>query len=273
MLNLKQEDIQYLEELQRDYNNTITYYKDLVEFMRGWQPSITTNKHFLTENGIGHDIEYDIEAKAINKTTKDFISYICRHFRDTYGLSKLTSQIETKTITKYVKYDFTKCNNDGLAYHDIIKDICNELNIKDFDSATIDNLRERIIQKWNYNFENDRVKINKNKLKISDYGIYVSDGWDSQCSLDDRTVEAIKDLINAFSYINTGKLEVKKEIEELLHKLNDYHRVKYSDFYITHDLDFLGIISMTFFKNKSLEFKFTNDENKDKFIRVMKGGF
>ena len=245
MLNLKQEDKLYLEELQRDYDNTITYYKDLVDFMRGWLPSIETNKHFLTKNGLVHDLEHDTDAIRINKTTKDFISYICRHFRETYGLSKLTSHIETKIINKYVKYDFTKVNNDGLTYHNIIEDICSSLEIKDFDSATIDNLRDRIVQKWHYNFENDRVKISKNKLKISDYGIYVSDGWDSQCSLDDRTVEAIKDLINAFSYIDTGKCEIKKEIEELLHKLNDYHRVKYSDFYITHNLDFLGIISMT----------------------------
>jgi len=273
MLNLKQEDFQYLEELQRDYDNTITYYKDLVDFMRGWQPSIATNKHFLTENGIVHDLEHETEAIAINKTTKDFISYICKYFRDTYGLSKLTTQIENKTITKYVKYDFTKANNDGLTYHDIIKDICDELEIKDFDSATIDNLRDRIIQKWHYNFENDRVKISKNKLKISDYGIYISDGWDNRCSLDDRTVDAITDLLSAFSYINTGKCEIKREIEELLNKLNEYHKVNYSDFYTTHNLNFLGIISMTFFKNKSLEFKFTNDENKDKFIRVMKGEF
>lgn len=273
MLNLKQEDMQYLEELQKDYNNTITYYKDLVDFMKGWQPSIATNKHFLTENGLKHELEHQTEAIAINKTTKDFISYICRYFRDTYGLSKLTNHMENKIIAQYVKYDFTKVNNDGLIYHDIIKNICDELEIKNFDSATIDNLRDRIVQKWKYNWENDRIKINKNKLKISDYGIYINDGWGTQCSLDDGTVEAITDLISAFSYINTGKVEIAKAIEELLKKLNKYRSVEYSEFFITHNLDFLGIISMTFFKNRSLEFKFTNDENKDKFIRVMKGEF
>lgn len=273
MLNLKQEDKLYLEELQRDYDNTITYYKDLVDFMRGWLPSIETNKHFLTKNGLVHDLEHDTDAIRINKTTNDFISYICRHFRSTYGLSKLTSHIETQIINKYVRYDFTKYNNDGLTYHNIIEDICGHLQIDDFDSATINNLKDRIVQAWHYNWENDRIKISKNKIKIIDYGIYVNYGWDQQCSLDDKSKDKITDLLKSYTYINTGKIEIPKDIEDYLNKLSSYHSVKYSDFFITHPLNILGIVSMTFFKNKSLEFKFHYDENRDKFIRAMKGEF
>lgn len=270
---LKPEDITYFEKLQRDYDNTISYYKDVAEFMKGWIPAIKTNKYFLSETGFKYDIEHEIECTSINKTTLDFIKTICSYMRNTYGLSALTNFYEDKIHNKYVKYTFSKYNNDGLNYKQIIDDICSVLNISDFGSVTIDNLRDRIKNKWKYYIERKEIKLSKNKLKIINGGIRVEEGWDNRCSLHSISVNAITDLLSAYNYVSTGNISVTTEIKELLNSLNNYHSIKYSDFFITHPLNFIGVTDMTFYKNRNLLFRFHSDEERDKFYKIIKGEF
>lgn len=273
MLQLKQKDIQYFDKLQRDYNNTITYYRDLVEFMKGWISSMNTNKYFLTGTSLEYEIEHQTETKSINKHTESLIYYICSYLRSEYGLSGLSIQIESRIKSKYIKYESEKYNNDGLTYTDIINDICDMLNITDLNSATIDQLRDRVIDYYKYDFEYDRVKSTKNKIKITDYAIRTSDGWDRKCHLDDESKNKIIDTLKAYNYISTGKLEVTKDIEDLFKSLSNYHSVKYEDYYKTHTLNFMGVSDVTFYKNTSIQYKFNSDESREKFIRIMKGDF
>lgn len=276
MLNLKTEDSIYFEQLQKDYDNTITYYNDLAEHMETWQPSINTNERFLTENGLKHDIRV-VKADEKNKVTINFIEYICRYFRNNYGLSSLNQYIESKILTKYVQYNFTDYNgkNDSLHYNDIIKDICESLNIGDFNKAEIDDLRKRITQKMEYYWKNKRININKNKIKVTDFGFSISSNWnDTEFNLADSTVSYYGDIALALNYINTGKLEVPESLKTWLKVMNTYDKRKVSkDFYTTHIINILGIDSLRFYKNRSLEIKLYNEESVKKLIKVLKGEF
>ena len=46
-----------------------------------------------------------------------------------------------------------------------------------------------------------------------------------------------------------------------------------AEFYTTHTIKVLGVESLRFYKNRSLEIKFYDENTKNKFIRVLKGDF
>lgn len=276
MLNLKTEDIIHFEKLQKDYDNTINYYNDLAEHMEEWKPSIKTNERFLTENGLKHDIGL-VKADEKNKVTKDFIKYIFRYFQNNYGLSSLSSYIESNILKKYIEYNFTdyKGKNDNLHYNQIIKDICQALNINDFDNAELNDLRKRIVDKMKYYWEHERINVNKNKIKVTDFGFSINSNWNNtEFNIADSTVNCYKDIASALNYINTGKLEAPEQFKIWLKDMNTYDKRKISkDFYTTHNINILGVDSLRFYKNRSLEIKFHNEEDIKKFIRVLKGDF
>lgn len=273
MLLLKQKDVYYLDKLQRDYENTILYYNELSGFMREWEESIKTNKNFLIS--LESDIN-NVEAQRVNKATKDYVRHIMDYFERDYGLSCISSYIQDKIIKKYIKYDFTKYNHEGFHYQNIIKDICVECKITDLDEATINNLRNRIIDKTKFYFSNNRISETNDKIKITDYFFQVdSSCWGDECCINDNTIKLFKDLFTACKYISIGKLELDEELNLFIEKVGNWtKRLSCDEFYTTHNIDVrTGIRSIRFYKNRSMEIKFTNEESRYRFIKVLRGEF
>lgn len=276
MLDLKENDVLYLEELQRDYENTVNYYEDISIHMKEWEESIGNNKHFLTTNGLLHDIR-GVEVENVNKTTRKFITYVLNYFESEYGLSSLSNFIQGKIVNKYVKYDYVKANNDGLNYKDVIRDICQELNINNFDSAKVNDLRDRIKEKTKYYFENNRIIQRNNKLKITDYGFSLDYNWsNSNCGLTDNSKDMFIDIASALNYKNTKKLYASDDFKRLINILapTDWNeRLTIGEFHKSFDIKKNGIVSIRFYKNRSLELTFSNEGSLKTFISVLKGEF
>lgn len=275
-MNLKPQDVIYFDKLQRDYENTINYYNDLAEHMESWRGSLKNNEHFMNERSLDNDIK-NVLADDKNKITKEFIQYIFRFFETSYGLSSLTNYVQGIILSRYIKYNFTdyKCKNDKLHYSQIIKDICEELNINDFDDAEIDDLRKRVIQKLEYYWKNERIIIKNNKIKITDFGFSIHENWNgTEINLEDSTIKTYSDMASALNYINTGVLEVPELFKKWLKDMGEWQNKKPLDeFYKIHKIFILGVNSLRFYKNRSLEIKFNNEDNKNKFIRILKGDF
>lgn len=275
-MQLKQNDIDYLEKMQRDYENTIAYYQDLSEHMQSWNEAMKTNEHFLTLTGLTNDIK-KIEADEINKITENFIFYIMHYFEKSYGLSTLTNFIQSKIGEKYVKYRFTKYNNENLHYRDIIKDICTELKIEDLDDATIDNLRKRVVESTQWFFKSDRLIISESKIKITDGGFYTDFNWNNtQCGITEKCKIIFIDIATALNYKNSGKLEISNGFKEVLNVLcpNSYNmKLPTNEFFNTYEVGSLGVKSFRLYKNRNTEIKFINNKYRDRFISVMKGEF
>lgn len=276
MLNLRPSDILYFEELQRDYENTINYYNDLAEHMTEWKPAIDQNKHFLTKLGLENDIK-EVIADSKNEITKNFIEYIIWHLQKEYGLSSLDSYTESKILNRYIQYRFTdyKGKYDDLHYNQIIKDVCNELNIEDFNDAEYKDLKERLNKKFHYYWEHEKFKISNSKIKVTDFGFSIYTNWnDTKVRLDDTSVKTYKDIMTALNMIHTGELKLPKEVETWLKNISGYeNRKPNNEFYTTHKVNILGIESLRFYKNRNLDIKFSDEESKDKFIRVLRGDF
>jgi len=275
MLNLKTNDLLYLEKLQKDYLNTINYFNDLAEFMEGWRGSLKTNEHFKSETGLNNDLK-DISCREKNKTTESFVSRICYYFQSTYGLSTLTNNIITETIGYYVKYDFTeyKGKHDNLTYADVVDYICKRLKINDFDNRKVEDLQTRINDKLHYYWKENRIVEGNDKIKITDYGFYLDYNWnDTLCCLGDNSCDFFKDIASAMNYINTGNLSISPEFKAWLDKVGDRNKKPLVEFFTTHEVQFLGVKSIRFYKNRTVEIKFNNNESQQKFIRVLKGDF
>jgi len=275
MLNLKANDTIYLEKLQKDYLNTINYFNDLAEFMEGWRGSLKTNEYFKNETGLNNDLK-DISSRDKNKVTKTFVSNICCYFSKNYGISTLTNSIITETIEYYVKYDFTeyKGKYDKLTYTEVVNYICKRLKINDFDKREVEDLQTRINDKMHYYWKENRIVESKDKIKITDYGFRLDYSWDNRnCSLGDSSYDFFNDIASAMNYVNTGNLSVSVGFKTWLDKIGSRERKPTAEFFTTHDVQFLGVKSIRFYKNKTTEIKFNNDEALQKFIRVLKGDF
>ena len=275
MLKLKPNDIIYLDKLQKDYLNTINYFNDLVDFMNGWRDSLKTNEYFKNETGLDNDLR-DISARDKNKTTESFVLKICHYFEKNYGISTLTNSIINDTTNYYVKYDFTdlKGQHDNLTYDDVIKYICDKLKINDFDSREIEDLQTRINDKMHYYWKEDRIIEGNNRVKITDYGFSISCNWnDTKCCLGDNSCDFFKDIASAMNFINTGNLSISDEFKTWIDILGHRDKKPLAEFYTTHDINILGVKSVRFYKNRTIELKFTSDTVQQKFIRVLKGDF
>jgi len=275
-MQLKAQDTIYFEKLQRDYENTINYYNDLTEHMESWRGSLKTNEHFKTEGGLDNDIK-DAQSRDKNKTTKSFVYMICTYFEKNYGISTLTNNIINSTTDFYVKYDFTDLQGkyDNLSYNDVIKYICDRLKINDFGGRKIEDLRTRITDKLHYYWEHDRVKAGNDKVKISDYGFYLDKNWDdTKATLSHDSFHFFEDIASAYNYCTNGKLEISKEFSQWLNKVSDFtNKLTLDEFYKAHEINVNGLKSVRFYKNGSMEIKFTADLFVNRLIRVMKGEF
>jgi len=276
MINLKPNDILYLDELQRDYENIINYYNDLIEHMKEWIPSIEQNKHLLTKGGIENEIGCTIKLK--NQITEGFIQYIMDYVQKEYGLSSLENYNKGRILYKYIKHVFVDYGNkyDNLHYGDIIKDISNELGIKDFDKAEYKDLQNRIINKLHYKWENKKIEIDKaNKIKVLDSGFRAgSDLYGIKIHLLDTTIDLYSDIMSALNYITTGEIILPEKAKLWLNNMKGYTNGEpVEKFYTVHKINILGIESLRFYKNRNLEIKFINEESKEKLIRVLRGEF
>ena len=276
-MQLKQEDINYFEKLQRDYINTMNYYNDLIEHMEGWIPSIKTNEHFLTEGGLIIDIK-DIKQTIKNKRTESFILNILMHLQKQYGLSSLTNNMVNKITENYIKYNFTdyQCQFDNLNYNDIVKEVYNKLKINSgFEGRKNEDLKSRITDKMEYFWKNDRIHENNKIIKITDFGFSIDANWNGEeVCLYEKTINNYKDIAMALNYIITDKIEIPKQIEDLIIKIGSWNkRLPLNEFYTTHEVDCLGIINIRFYKNKNLEIKFNSKDSQNKFIKALKGDF
>lgn len=268
---LSQKDIDYLEKLQKDYENSIAYYRDKLDFMDEWIESAATNKNFLTKTTLENEI-HNVETKSINRVTIDFINIVLNYIKNTYGLSSIDSNLKNKTTQKYVKYEFSKYNNDNLKYTDIVGYICCELNITEFKDKEKEDLSKRLYNQWKYDFQNDRITIKSEKVKISDYGVILSySAWGNEVGLDDRMRNIFLDINKGMNYKTNLKLEENNTFTETIGKLIGYGLMPQEELFTTHDINALGVKSIRIFKNHSLEVKFINNSVRDKFIEVIKG--
>jgi len=276
IMQLKAQDTIYFDKLQRDYENSINYYNDLAEHMESWRGSLKTNEHFKTEGGLDNDIK-DAQARDKNKFTKSFVLSICMYFEKNYGISTLTNNKINEIIEFYVKYDFTNLQgqHDNLHYTEVIKCICDRLKISDFGGRKIEDLRTRITDKLHYFWEHNRVKVGNNKIKISDYGFYLDKNWDdTKASLSHDSFHFFEDIASAYNYCTNGQLEISKEFSQWLNKVSDLtKKLTLDEFYSAHEINIKGLKSVRFYKNGSMEIKFTADLFVNRLIRVMKGEF
>jgi len=275
-MQLKAQDTIYFDKLQRDYENVINYYNDLAEHMESWRGSLKSNEHFKNENGLDNDIK-DVLSRDKNKATSSYVLNVCNYIEKNYGISTLTNNIINETINFYVKYDFTDLQgkHDNLQYTEIIKYICDRLKINDFGGRKIEYLRTRITDKLFYYWEHDRVKIGKDKIKISDYGFYLDKSWDdTKATLSHDSFHFFEDIASAYNYCTNGQLEISKEFSVWLNKVSDFtNKLTLEEFYTIHDIKINGLKSVRFYKNGSMEIKFTADIFVNRLIRVMKGDF
>lgn len=275
-MNLKPQDVIYFDKLQRDYENTINYYNDLAEHMESWRGSLKNNEHFMNEGSLDNDIK-NVKSRNKNKVTEQFTLNICNYFEKNYGISTLTNNIVNKIIENYVEYNFIdyQGKNDNLHYSEVIKYICEELKITDFNSREIDDLRKRINDRLKYHWECNRITIGNNKIKITDYGFGVdNDIWSKKTCLNDDTVKVFKDMASAYNYLTNGQPKPSEEFLKWLSSMNNWQeRIPIDEFYKSHEINLNGLKSLRFYKNRSLEIKMSAKLFNDRLIRVLKGDF
>jgi len=277
-MKLKPEDIKYFEELQRDYINSINYYNAIIETMEEWIPCINTNKHLLTNTSIPHSI-WEVSAEK-NKMIRYFIDYIFDYLIKEYGISNLRQDIQNQIVKQYLndnnKNKYTH-KNDDLTYQQIIEDVCQVLNIKDMNQASIDNLRDRIITAHKYSWNKNLFNISDKKIKLKEWAFRLAYSYWGESSLHEDTVEEYKDILSALSYIHNKSLDIPQQYAEWLTKISNWTKeIPLEYFYSIHkvkNIDYIGIESIKFFKNRNAEVKFIDEKSKNNMIKVLKGEF
>ncbi|NBI28636.1 LPD29 domain-containing protein [Chengkuizengella marina] len=246
---ISSEDQTFCETQETIYRETIQFLETTLQQYIEIHEKYGERSYSSDRDPSGYISNYDDIRKIENRIKEiknDFISRICSYFSENYNVTIEKGELYEKYTTE-------------VTYNNIIDEIFEQLDGFSFEEKAVNELKENMRSQI-YRYE--KVKVNKNKLTITDY-IY----WDSWATWDGTKLswsdQKVNTLFKALSHFENNETEMMYMFNVIHKQLSEGS--KQHDILSKYTINYNKIKSFKTYKNGRVDIEFYNNSQAQQF--------